>query len=253
LPEFFKDQPAFAAAPLAPKVPLSPNSQWSAAHRALARVYNRTGGLMALLAGSLQVDVACAVAVWYVESGGRVHTAGRAVIRFECNLFYSSWGCRNVDAYRRHFRHGGFEGHPGRPWENHMFRNSEEAPFRAVHVSQQREYEALHLARSFTNSSAGALEATSIGGCQILIAHWRLMGYASAEEMYQAYQQDERTHVFGFFEFCRRTANGDPLKRLQAHDWQGFAYYYNGPGNAETYAKRIESGYRMAQTLLEPV
>lgn len=253
LPDFFKDQPVLAAAPLAPAVSLSRDPQWTPAHSALARVYNRTGGLMTLLADNLQVDVAAALAVWYVESGGRVHTTGRAAIRFECNLFYSAWGCRNIDVYRRHFRHGGFDDHPGKPWENHMFRNSEQQPFRSVHTSQQREYEALGLAASFANSIPAALEATSIGGCQILIAHWRLIGYASAEEMYQAYQQDERAHVFGFFEFCRRSANGEPLKRLQSRDWQGFAYYYNGPGNVQTYATRIGSSYQVARMLLEPV
>jgi len=251
----FKDREELLAAPLAPAVPLTAKPGWTAAQKALAGVYNRLGGLMDALAKEAQSDTAAVLALWYVESGGRAHKPGSAIIRFECNLLYSAWGAKNAAVYRRYFRHGGFEGASGKPWENHQFRTAETQPFRPVHASQASEYQALELAIRLAGETP-ALEAASIGGCQIVVCNYALIGYPSPRAMYDAFQADERAHVLGFFDFCARKSapkQGDLLRYLQAKDWTKFAAYYNGAGNAAVYGGRIQTNYELARAILPAV
>jgi hypothetical protein len=244
---FFKDIPALQNAPLTPlNLVAEPSSGMS---RALARTYNRLGGLMSALASQLSVEIPAILAVWYVESGGRLHTPGRAVIRFENHLFFRLWGSAHSDVYDRHFRHGGRNGVAGKAWQNHHFRESPAQPFEKCHKGQSHEYRVLDFARSLDDEAA--LKSISIGGPQILINNYRILGYATPLAMYEAFQNSERYHVLGFVDFCaRRFKAGRMFKALREHDWRTFARGYNGAGQVEAYAAKLLKAYNTAKEIL---
>lgn len=249
---FFRSHPVLMRAALAPSAPLAINPNWPSKQRALAATYNRLGGLIGALAAQTRIEVPAVLAIWQVESGGRQHTPGRAIIRFENHLFYRSWGAANQALYNQHFRHGGNAGQPGKAWENHQFRTSTSASFQNLHDGQQAtEYRALELAIRLGGDTA-AIKSISMGGPQILGSNHQLIGYPSPRAMYDAFQADERTHVLGFFDFCQQTsapARGDLLRYLRERRWADFARYYNGPGQVATYGAWIQAAYEQARAL----
>lgn len=245
---FYKEAPALRNAPLTPANAIPERS--SGVARALAKTYNRLGGLMSALASQLGVEVPSILAVWYVESGGRVHTPGRAVIRFENHLFFRLWGKAQPDVYDRHFRHGGRNGVAGKSWQNHQFRDTPAKPFETCHkAGQSHEYSVLDFARRLNDEAA--LKSISIGGPQILINNYRILGYATPLAMYEAFQQSERYHVLGFVDFCARRLKADGMfKALREHDWRTFARGYNGAGQVEAYAAKLLKAYNTAKEIL---
>ena len=245
---FYKDAPALRNAPLTPASAIPEPSSGMA--KALAKTYNRLGGLMSALASQLSVEVPSILAVWYVESGGRVHTPGRAVIRFENHLFFRLWGKAHPDVYDRHFRHGGRNGVAGKSWQNHQFRDNPSKPFEACHkTGQSHEYRVLDFSRRLDDEAA--LKSISIGGPQILINNYRILGYASPLAMYEAFQNSERYHVLGFVDFCaRRYKAGGMFKALREHDWRTFARGYNGAGQVDAYAAKLLKAYNTAKEIL---
>lgn len=250
--QFFKDLPLLRGVQSAPLSPVRVNHAWPLLRRRLAETYNRLGGLMQALARMTGINVASVLAVWYVESGGRSHTPGQAVIRFENHLFYRNWGKFNENLYNRHFRHGGHAGQPRRAWQNHQFRKSATELWRDVHIkgpeSQKREYEVLNFARQLGGHDP-ALLSISIGGPQILISHYKRIGYSSPRQMFDTFQHSERAHVLGFFDFCRR---GNLLRFLRARQWADFARGYNGSGQVESYAAHLIRAYQEALQLPVP-
>lgn len=249
LGSYFKDSELLAKVPLAPEILLRIDASWPKLRRSLARTYARLGRLMSVLAKRAKIDRAAVLAVWQIESGGRRHTPGRAVIRFENHHFYQAWGKKKERLYNRHFRHGGHNGVSGSPWTQHKYRKWRSGGFRKFHGRQDLEYGVLELAIGLAGEST-ALKCISIGGPQILISNRRRIGYRTPKDMYTAFQRDERSHVLGFFDFCQHDGeNGNLLGRLRAKDWTGFASAYNGTGQAERYGKLIgdafEEGVRL--------
>lgn len=249
---YYKDSPRLRSVSLKPTSPIRIDQSWPFSYRAIANTYNRLGGLIGAIADEAKVDVPAALAVWYVESGGRSHTPGQAIIRFENHVFYDQWGRDNEGTYNQYFRHGGHNGQPGRRWENHQFREGPDEQFRKFHGNQALEYRVLRLAMNLAGKRP-ALSSISIGGPQIMGFNYRLIGYSSPQQMYDAFQAGERAHVLGFFDFCRHRKaprKGDLMRYLRAHKWIDFARFYNGPGNAEKYADRIQNAYHHAQEIV---
>ena len=249
--EYFKDVPDLQRAPLAPPSPVAAQPEWAGVRRQVARTFNRVGGLMRAVSVRVGVEPAAGLAVWYVESAGRAHTPNRALIRFENHLLFRRWGRNNLAAYNRHFRHGGHQGQPGKPWKNHQFRETADGPFRAVHGDQAREYQVLEFASRLAGREL-ALSCISIGGPQILISNHALIGYASGQAMYDAFQASERWQVLGFFDFCRHRRaprRGDLFIHMRDRNWRKFARFYNGAGQTEKYGSRIGNAYAHARGL----
>jgi hypothetical protein len=71
------------------------------------------------------------------------------------------------------------------------------------------------------------------------------IGYASASEMYDAFQGAEGTHVRGFFAF----AGGSGIDALRNLDWRRFARLYNGSGLVDEYAPRMQRAFNQALPL----
>jgi hypothetical protein len=249
---FLAHDPRLQRLPMPPAAPIAIDSRWSRDRQALGRSYNRLGGLMGAVAAQLGIEVQAVLAVWRVESGGREHTVGRAVIRFENHYLWDRWGQKNPALYDQHFRHGGRAGVGGRRWEGHQFRESPAGAWETVHTGKQEaEYRVLALASRLAGEET-ALQCISMGGPQIMGASHAEIGYSTARAMYQAFQASERAHVLGFFDFCRSKSaprKGDLVLHLRARDWNRVAQYYNGPGQVETYGPRLRGVYEEAARL----
>ena len=70
------------------------------------------------------------------------------------------------------------------------------------------------------------------------------IGYDSAKEMFDAFQTDIRYHILGMFDFIKGPGTTSPMiEALQRNNFQSFASYYNGPGQAARYGHLIESHF----------
>jgi hypothetical protein len=232
---------------------------WPTERRALGRVYNRLGGLMGRLAGEFQIEVPAVLAVWYVESSGREHTPGRAIIRFENHVLFDQWGRFQPTRYDQHFQHGGrpprtqdvCRGASGdfAAWKCHHYREQAAGAFVACHQSQDQEYEVLALATALAGEDI-ALRCISIGGPQIMGFNFATAGFASPRALYDAFQASEGAQVRGFFAFSQRVGTpGQAIGALRGRDWATFARLYNGAGNVATYAALLQSAYVEARQL----
>jgi hypothetical protein len=207
----------------------------------LAHCYNRIGGLLIELAEEYQVEVPASLAVWMVESGGHVHEPGKAIIRFENHHFHRHWGAENEEEFLQYYR---FD--PHQQWKGHCFRTDPDDEMVALHGDQEREYAALEHARSLAGDDK-ALCCISIGGPQIMIEHHKICGFETPLEMYDAFQESEEAHVRAFFEFCKHQ---NLLFALSYRRWLEFAKGYNGTGQAQDYAARLEKSYLDACRML---
>ncbi len=169
-------------------------------------------------------------------------------MRFEVGKFLAAWGRGNTDGFDAHFRCGGHNGAAGKPWQNHAFRPAQAQPFAPVHADSSSEYASLQLAQKLSSVEI-AVGCASIGGCQILLSNYGMLGYGSATEMFEAFQQSENAHVLGFFDFCARQAGG-LIGYLQKRDFATFALHYNGPGQVELYSGKLRSAAADAETVL---
>lgn len=247
---FFKDDPVLRSTKLEPATPVQQPGGGTGA--GVAKAYNRLGNLIARTGKAAGgVETAAALAIWFVESGGGDFTQGRAILRFENHRLFNQWGSANAKAYDAHFRHGGRAGVPGKPWENHSWRDDPSQPFEQFHGNQQKEYWVLVFAVAVAAQEA-AYRSASIGGPQIMMDEHRKLGYASATDMYAAFQESERWHVLGFFDFCASKPApgvGDLLTYMRARDWRNVARFYNGAGQVDEYAARFERAYNAALAL----
>ena len=249
---FLKDDNDLAAAPLPGDPAIHASVPSDNIETAAAVVYERLGGLLEALASKTGVDVATVVGVWLVESSGRPFVVKRACIRFEVHQLFERWGKRNRQQFDTHFRFGGHNLQAGRPWENQEFRTEDPGAFSAVHHNQNSEYAALTLAQVLADDEI-ALSCASIGGAQIFIGSYSWLGYESARQMYDSFQESERAHVLGFFDFCRAKPAprvGDLVRYIHTRDWANFARFYNGPGQVQEYARRVEQYCEAAAALL---
>jgi hypothetical protein len=235
---FFKDKPSLLAASLPPdktyKAPLPPAN--SVLGR-MARTYNAVGGLMDILADQTGIDPVAVLAVWYVESGGRGFTAGHPIIRFENHKFFQFWGHDHVTQFDQHFQFGGHAGIPGSSSKNHKFRAATTGAFATFHGDQTKEYEVFDFASSLANREEACL-SISMGGPQIMGFNCDACGYLSASKMFDAFAQDQRFHVLGFFDFVQSKGLIDLIRDKK---WVSFGAHYNGDG--ATYGPLLEGAF----------
>lgn len=242
---FLRGRPDLATIPLAPApaqrivVPAATDTE-----RLVAETWNRYGGLLDVLAGELDIDPAVAVAVLTVEAGGRAFAAdGRMIIRFENHIFYDEWGTHAPDAFARHFSVG-----TDAPWQGHRWRPSPAEAWREFHGDQPAEWQVFALACSLDGTAAR--RAISMGAPQIMGFNHPAIGYASVQEMFDAFSQSEHAQLTGFFDFVQGAAASSPrLLALRRRDFHTFAGLYNGTGQAAAYAALIENAVNAFQRL----
>ncbi|MEZ4712543.1 MAG: N-acetylmuramidase domain-containing protein, partial [Caldilineaceae bacterium] len=228
---FLASTPELIAAPLAgEQFVLGPNAGPGA--KLLTNIWNRYGGLLSAVAAKLGIDPALAVAILAVESGGNAFGPdGRMIIRFENHLFYQYWGKQNQARFAQHFTYSG-----DRVWEGHTWRSDPNQPFQEFHGNQAAEWAALNFAASLDDTAAKY--SISMGLPQIMGFNYQRIGYANVQDMFTAFQGDERNHVLGMFDFIK--ADPNMLQALRNNDYKAFASGYNGPGQAEYYGGLIQ-------------
>jgi hypothetical protein len=212
--------------------------------RQVAMAWNRLGGLLQRLADQLGIDPGVAVAVLRVESGGRAFGPdGRMIIRFENHIFHSRWGQHHPQAFARHFT---FNPTPGQLWKDHRWRPAPDQAWRSFHGDQDGEWEVLDFACTLDDTAARL--SISMGGPQIMGFNYAALGYGSVQQMFDAFAASERNQVHGFFDFVR-SRGAAAVQALQDLDFDRFARFYNGSGQAEYYGSLIRQAYEAYQRL----
>lgn len=222
-----------------------PPSDNSASGRMMVRIWGQYGGLLSKVGEVLNVDPALAAGVLAVESGGRAFSpSGSMIIRFEAHVFYNLWGRNNQALFDRYFRFDATS-----PWrgETHQWRPAEDAEWRSVHAGQDGEWQAFSFARVYCNDDAAKL-SISMGAPQIMGFNHARIGYTDVAAMYDAFENDERSQVLGFFDFVRTDSR--LIEAMRTDDLVTFATYYNGVAVANTYANLMRDAVVTLRNML---
>ncbi len=225
--------PAFGDPLKPPEHQIIPISDtFSPEQRIMASNWNEYGGVIQQISAKFSLDPVVALAVLSVESQGKGFGAdGRLLIRFENHYFYRYWGVAYEGLYHRHFRF-----HPEQSWQGHQYRRSASAKWLDVHTGDQRsEWDAFEFAKQFDRIAA--FQSISMGSPQIMGANYALIGFASPEEMFYAFQSDFRQHVWSMFRYIERR---NIMAELISENFKMFAEAYNGPSQASVYGEKLK-------------
>ena len=245
--DFLLHDPALLAVPITPTRRLSLVAGTGGRGELLARLWDRYGGLLEALAERVGIEVAAAVAIVSVESGGRAFgDDGRLLVRFEPHVFARYLGTGRRREFDAHFRLQGRV-----PWEGHSFRAASDAPWRPFHGAQRTEWEALDIARRIDDDLA--LRSTSMGLAQVMGFNHARVGHRSPRSMFDALSSDVRYHLLAMFDFVRGTGRDSrAVDALRREDYVAFARTYNGSGHAGYYGALIEADVAAFRALRAP-
>jgi hypothetical protein len=94
-----------------------------------------------------------------------------------------------------------------------------------------------------------------MGTPQIMGFYHSGIGFATVQEMFDAFSRSEHAQLTGLFDFMRDgAANSSSLQALQQRNFHTFATLYSGAGQAATYAALIEqpTEHSINYALFEP-
>ena len=244
---FLRLRPELQDVPLDPpqseRIEITPQMDWTTG--VLVKTWNRSGGLLAVLANELKLDPAVAVAVFVVEAprGQGFADDGRMIIRFESQIFYDRWGKSHPDQFAAHFQ---FDS--AKRWQGHRWRLSVDQPWQSFHDTQDGEWQVFTFARTLDDTAAK--QSISMGAPQIMGFNFASIGYESVDAMYQAFSTSERAQVIGFFDFVKGSESSSPrLKALRELDFAAFAALYNGSGQVTLYNDLLTQRYEAFRRL----
>ncbi len=229
---FLKDNKNLLLIKVEPKTQIKvPTSSREA--KITAQVYNKFGGIIDRLSAEINIDVAAAVAVVAVESGGAGYSRnGKVLIRFENHLFYRFWGKRNEKIYADHFRFSKTAG-----WKGHLFRKKKSDEWATFHGNQNKEWEVLNFAMALSESEA--IMSASYGLPQVIGSNYKRIGYDSPKEMLNNFEKNIRFHLLALFDFF----TPEMKKNIRKKNFISFAADYNGRGQATRYGNIIKKYY----------
>ena len=242
---FLIHQPEASEWVLAPAVTLAAPSGAGPRARMAANIWNKYGGLLETLAAKISIHAGVAVAVVAAESGGSGFSKGRMIIRFENHYFWRLWGKQNAGSFNSHFRFN-----QEKTWTGHEFRPGPNKPWQNVHVNQDSEWMVFDKASAL--NEVAAKRSISMGLPQIMGDNHSAIGYDSVQEMFAAFNTDERAQLTGLFDFIQGPHSvSEKVIALQNRDFEAFASKYNGPGKAAEYGAII-AGFFEAYGTLQP-
>lgn len=218
-------------------IDMAPASQLSGGagkeEKRIIKTWNGYGKILSEIAESLDIDVGCAIAVLCVESGGNAfYKDDHAIIRFENHQFWRRWGKYNPEIFEQHFVFS-----DDQRWKGHKYRVSVNDEWERFHGKQEKEWKVLELARSFDDTAA--LNSISIGLPQVMGFNSKKIGYSTVQKMFSNMNKDVRYQLFALFDFL----DNNMISALKDHNFERFAKYYNGPGQASLYGEWIQDHY----------
>jgi len=195
--------------------------------------------LIKRLSKQLGLEPEIAYAFLKVESGGRsgfCANTGRPLIRFEPHVFASPERLKKWNIPESSIPWAGKTSSERKSrWEALGFKHGSNCG------TNEREYVALAAAIKIHEEHAYC--SISVGAAQIMGFNYRLVGFKSAKEMFEAYCKSESEQIIGFFKFVQKRAGGKLLQALKNKDLVAAALLYNGRGQQDLYASKIEKYY----------
>jgi hypothetical protein len=230
---FLIHQPDLLELPLAPATRLAAPPGTGANAASAARIWNKFGGLLEPLSAKIGIDPGVSVAVTAAESGGKGFSAdGRMIIRFENHVFWRLWGKNNAASFNARFRFNA-----NKPWTGHLYKAG--GTWKTFHGNQEAEWTVFQIARGLNDSAAKS--SISMGLPQVMGANHALIGYDSAEEMFDNFSKSEHIQLIGLFDFIQGPHTVSPqVIALQHQNFVNFAALYNGAGKAAQYGAVIQ-------------
>jgi len=157
------------------------------------------------IAAARNIPPAVALAIMDIESGGAGFAKdGRMIIRYEPHIF-RKYGKGEVPAER-----GG----------------------------QKAEWRNLEKASAVDHESA--LKSISMGMAQIMGFNYKMIGYKTVQDMYDALSKSEEAQILSFFDFIKSRGIEDEAR---AGKWTAFARAYNGAGQ-KGYDTKMEKRHQ---------
>jgi hypothetical protein len=156
------------------------------------------------------------------------------IIRFENHLFYDYWGKNNTSVYNNYFQTGSPR------WTGHRWRPRTDAAWQDCHTGQGMEWDVFTFACTLDDTAAK--KSISMGLPQVLGSNFGVLGFASVQDMFNAFVVSERNQVVAFFDFLQ--GNGPTATNaLKTRDFRTIASIYNGAGQADYYGNLIKGHY----------
>lgn len=171
------------------------------------------------------IELAVIKAIKFVESGCKGIQNGIPTMLFEGHIFWQRLKSRGISPY------------------NHIAGNSDilyqKWTKKYYTGNNQKEYNKLQ--RAIRINEEAAYESASYGLFQIMGENYRMCGYQSAKEFFQALCKNEDNHLYSFINFIK---NRRIIPYLQTKNWRKIAYYYNGALYAQNnYHIKLEQAY----------
>ena len=206
----------------------------------IIKTWNNYGRVLSEIAERLDIEVGCAIAVLCVESGGDAfYKENHAIIRFENHQFWKRWGKYHSDIFEQHFIFS-----DDQKWKGHKYRLAVNDEWQWFHGKQEKEWQVLELARGLDDTAA--LNSISIGLPQVMGFNSKVIGYNSVQKMFANMNSDVRYQLFALFDFL----NNNMISALKEYDFERFARFYNGPGQASLYGEWIQDHYDAYRSLI---
>lgn len=185
-------------------------------------------------ATQLRINPKLAHAVFQVEAGPWTGPCARAIVRLEVHVLFDH--ITRVREFEEHFRFGPTDN----PHFHHYWRPTPKSEWLPVHRNQARERAAMAHAIALFGAEP-VYRSISMGPGQVMGRHHARLGYRSAFAMFEDWVYNYPRQVQGFFQYIDQA---DLVGFLRSGDYWRFAYYYNGPPNADDYARRIRQALR---------
>lgn len=96
------------------------------------------------------------------------------------------------------------------------------------------------LARAAALDEIAALKSASVGCGQIMGEHAEWLGYGTPQDFWDLCAVTEDAQIEAMGRFLTKAGLIDEMRRK---DWRGLAKGYNGPGQVDVYAPRLEKAY----------
>jgi len=243
--EYYHSRKDLAKVDLAPKKQLSTEGQ-DKYGKVAVKTWNNFGNIISVISKELGIEVERALAVICVESGGSAFSSdGRMLIRFENHVFYSYYGAKSDEKKEKFDEHFTFDEKSRR--NGHKYRAKKSDEWITSHNGQSTEWESLEIARKLGDTEA--LYSISMGAPQVMGFNYKMIGYSSVQDMFNAFSKDIRYHVMALFDFI--ACNNTRVQYLITGDFLSFAKAYNGLAAPEAYEARLNQYYEIYKKLLK--